>query len=206
MLQFPPWKVALVLLTLAWGVVMALPNVANMDNAPGFMPKKGVNLGLDLQGGVYLMMEINPDEVIANRLEVFAGDVRSALSNVVPSERIGHLPEISGRQLEIKLTRPDAEGNFPMDEALRRIRKLNSNVEGAIGGAKTYEIEALGTDRILVTVPAASEEALMKDALGKTMTIVRRRVDPDGVSEIAITPQGNDRIILKRRANLTRNA
>ncbi|HBQ50135.1 MAG TPA: protein translocase subunit SecD, partial [Hyphomonas atlantica] len=78
-----------------------------------------------------------------------------------------------------------------------RIRKLNSNVEGAIGGAKTYEIEALGTDRILVTVPAASEEALMKDALGKTMTIVRRRVDPDGVSEIAITPQGNDRIILE---------
>ncbi|MEP1600439.1 MAG: protein translocase subunit SecD [Hyphomonas sp.] len=197
MLQFPPWKVALVLLTLAWGVVMALPNVVNMDDAPGFMPKKGVNLGLDLQGGVYLMMEINPDEVIANRLEVFAGDVRSALTNVAPSERIGHLPDVKGRQLEITLTRPDADGNFPMDEALRRMRKLNSNVEGAIGGAKTYDIEQRGNDRIIVTVPAASEEALMKDALGKTMTIVRRRVDPDGVSEIAITPQGNDRIILE---------
>ncbi|KCZ54649.1 hypothetical protein HY29_13935 [Hyphomonas beringensis] len=197
MLQFPPWKVALILLALAWGVVMALPNVVNMQNAPGFMPKKGVNLGLDLQGGVYLMMEINPNEVIANRLEVFAGDVRGALSNVAPSERIGHIPEVKGRELEIKLTRPDADGNFPLDEALRRIRKLNGPVEGAIGGAKTYEIEPRGNDTIIVTVPQASEEALMKDALGKTMTIVRRRVDPDGVSEISITPQGNSRIILE---------
>ena len=128
MLQFPPWKVAIILLTLLWGTVMALPNVANMSGAPGFMPKEGVNLGLDLQGGVYLMMEINPDEVTANRLEVFAGDVRNALSNVSPSERIGHLPDVQGRELEIKLTRPDADGNFPLEEALRRMRKLNGSV------------------------------------------------------------------------------
>ena len=197
MLQFPPWKICLILGIMLWGTLMALPNVVNMSGAPTGIPKQGVNLGLDLQGGVYLMMEINPDEVVANRLEVFAIDVRNALGNKDGKPLIGHLSTVEGRTLNVELTRPDADGNFPMDEALTRIRKLNGSVEGAIGGAKTYEIESAGPALIKVSVPSTSEETLMKDALGKTMTIVRRRVDPEGVSEISITPQGNNRIILE---------
>tara|TARA_R110000787_G_scaffold72118_15_gene160785 strand:- start:1690 stop:3297 length:1608 start_codon:yes stop_codon:yes gene_type:complete len=197
MLQFPAWKICLILGIMLWGTMMALPNVVNMSGAPAGVPKQGVNLGLDLQGGVYLMMEINADEVVANRLEVFAIDVRNALGNKDGKSLIGHLSTVEGRTLNIELTRPDADGNFPMDAALTRIRKLNSSVEGAIGGAKTYEIEPAGPALIKVTVPATAEEALMKDALAKTMTIVRRRVDPEGVSEISITPQGNSRIILE---------
>jgi len=63
MLQFPVWKVSLIVGILLWGVMMALPNVVNMSGAPAGVPKQGVNLGLDLQGGVYLMMEINPDDI-----------------------------------------------------------------------------------------------------------------------------------------------
>ena len=195
MLQFPAWKVTLIVLALLWGVVMALPNFVNTGGTP--LPKKGVNLGLDLQGGVYLLMEIDPDEVVANRLEVFAGDVRSALMGGGPSDRIGHLPEVKGRTLEIQLTRPDENGNFRTDEAIRRIERNNDSLPGAIGGAKTYRIAAVRDDMIHITVPQASEDALMKDALGKTMTIVRRRVDPDGVAEISLTPQGANRIILE---------
>jgi preprotein translocase subunit SecD len=80
MLQFPPWKIGLIAVILLWGVVLALPNVVNMSGAPGWMPKKGVNLGLDLQGGVYLMMEIEADEVVANRLDVLSRDVSSTLT------------------------------------------------------------------------------------------------------------------------------
>ncbi|MFT5932946.1 MAG: preprotein translocase subunit SecD, partial [Hyphomonas sp.] len=64
MLQFPLWKICLILGIMLWGIIMALPNVVNMSGAPAGVPKQGVNLGLDLQGGVYLMMEINPDEVV----------------------------------------------------------------------------------------------------------------------------------------------
>ena len=178
MLQFPVWKVCLILGIMLWGVMMALPNAVNMSGAPAGVPKQGVNLGLDLQGGVYLMMEINPNEVVANRLEVFAIDIRNALGNRDGQPLIGHLSEVDGRVLNVQLTRPDADGNFPVDEALTRIRKLNGSVEGAIGGAKTYEIEPAGPALITVSVPGSSEEALMKDALAKTMTIVRRRVEP----------------------------
>jgi preprotein translocase subunit SecD len=112
MLQFPPWKVALILVTLLWGVLMALPNVVNMSGAPDFLPKKGVNLGLDLRGGVYLEMEIRPEDVIGGRLEVFARDVRSALARTDTELPVAHLAEVNGRSMTIKLTRPDAAGNF----------------------------------------------------------------------------------------------
>jgi preprotein translocase subunit SecD len=115
MLQFPVWKICLILGIMLWGILMALPNVVNMSGTPAGVPKQGVNLGLDLQGGVYLMMEINPDEVVANRLEVFAIDVRNTLGNKDGKTLIGHLPTLDGRTLNINLTRPDAEGNFPMD-------------------------------------------------------------------------------------------
>jgi len=197
MLQFPPWKIGLVALVLIWGVIMALPNVANMSGAPGWMPKKGVNLGLDLQGGVYLMMEIQPDEVVANRLSVLSRDVTSSMRGASVSERIYFQTELKGRTLEVRLTRPDASGNFRTDEALKRLQKLNGPVGGVIGGAQMYEMRETGLDTISITVPQAAEESMVKDALGKTMTIVRRRIDPDGVSEISITPQGTNRIILE---------
>ncbi len=197
MLHFPPWKVGLIALILIWGVIMALPNVVNMSGAPGWMPKKGVNLGLDLQGGVYLMMEIEPEEVAGNRLQVFARDVRSALDKKDNEPRVGHIAEPHPGRLDIRLTQPGADGKFDTDEALRRLQKLNGPLAGAIGGAQLYEMRVTSPDTITVTIPDAAQEALMKDALAKTMTIVRRRVDPDGVSEIAITPQGTNRIVLE---------
>ncbi|MBA3069809.1 MAG: protein translocase subunit SecD [Hyphomonas sp.] len=197
MLQFPLWKVILIVLTLAWGVVMALPNVVNMSGAPGFMPREGVNLGLDLRGGVYLEMEIRSEDVIGGRLEVFARDVRTALARTDSADPVTHLAEVNGQTMTIKLTRADEAGNFPVEAAIARIDKVNGPLEGGLAGGKTYEVTRAGPDSILVTVPENSENLMMADALAKTETIVRRRVDPDGVAEISITPSGVDRLVLE---------
>lgn len=191
MLHFPGWKVGLILAPLIWGLVMALPNAVNTSGIP-VVPKKGVNLGLDLQGGVYLLMEIDPDEVVANRMESFAGEVERSLRArpIVPHRASPEGPEIS-----IQLNRLD-ENPGNMEEALKRLEALNTPLAGSLG-AKSYEFEQVGRDRIKVTVPPGSRDALMKDSLGKIMTIIRRRIDPDGVSEISITPQGTQRIILE---------
>lgn len=197
MLQFPPWKVLIVLGVLAWGVLMALPNVMNMSAAPDWMPKKPVNLGLDLQGGVYLEMEIRPAEVIASRLDVFARDVRSALARSDSAKQIPHEAEVNGRTMTIKLTRPDEAGNLPVDEAIARIDKVNGPLEGGLAGGKTYTVEQTSPNTISITVPANSESLMVADAMTKTTTIVRRRIDPDGVAEISITPSGTNRLILE---------
>ena len=109
MLQFPPWKLGLIFLVLVWGVILALPNVVNMSGAPGWMPKKGVNLGLDLQGGVYLMMEIQADEVVANRLDVLSRAGRFLLARgllrfVLLADGLEHVVE---RRVAVGLRRVD---------------------------------------------------------------------------------------------------
>ncbi len=198
MLQFPPWKVLTVLAVMAWGMLMALPNVVNPALLPGFLPKDRVNLGLDLRGGVYLLMEIEAEDVVNNRLEIFARDLQSAFGPRDGQGRIGFRPDQPrAGALTVRLTQPDASGNFRIDEALRRMEAINPTVPGGLAGTKMFAFARAGEDSIRVTVPGSAEEALMADALQKTMTIVRRRVDPDGVAEIEITPQGRSRIILE---------
>lgn len=197
MLQFPPWKVILVLIVLVWGVVMSLPNVVNMSGAPSWVPHKAVNLGLDLRGGVYLEMEIPEDEVIGSRLAVFARDVRTALARTDAHAQVPHLAEVHGRTMTVRLTRPDASGNYPIDDAIKRIDRVNGPLEGGLAGGKTYNVVRGGLDSIIITVPENSVNLMMTDALSKTRTIITRRIDPDGVAEISLTPSGTNRLILE---------
>ncbi len=222
MLNFPGWKVALISLALLLGTLMALPNLfsdgflgieptdtgatdpvavaafeaqqaeAEVSWWPGFLPKNKLNLGLDLQGGVYLLMEIDPAEVAANRLETIQGDIRDAFKargnrELIVRER----PVQTEDRLTIELKDPEAQ----MGEALKRLRGLNPDIGQS--QTKLMTIARSGDRFIQITVSDGARNALASDAQGKMMEIVRRRIDPDGVSEISITPQGNSRIILE---------
>src|SRR4029077_18618607 len=82
MMQIPTWSRVLTLLILLMGALIALPN-ALPDNViaklPRFMPHNTVSLGLDLQGGSYLLLEVEFDQVQKDRLETLVGDVRVGL-------------------------------------------------------------------------------------------------------------------------------
>ena len=197
MLQFPPWKILLVLAIIVWGTLVALPSAFNMSGAPSWLPKKPVNLGLDLRGGVYLEMEIRPEEVIQGRLDVFARDVRSSLLRTESAPLIPHEIEINGRTMSVKLMKPEADGSFPVASAMARIDKVNGPLEGGLAGGKTFAVAQTSPDTLSITVPPNSESLMVADALAKTETIVARRVDPDGVAEISLTPSGSNRLILE---------
>lgn len=221
MLNFPGWKVALILLVMMWGGLLALPNVfsdgflgieprvndasdpqaiaayeqqlaeAEASWWPGFLPSNKLNLGLDLQGGVYLLMEIDPTEVATNRLETIQGDIRNVLNARGSRETINReIPVQNGDRITITLTNPEQ-----MDEALRRLRQINPTVGQT--QTKLMTINQTGDTTIQITVSEGAKSALASDAQAKMMEIVRRRIDPDGVSEISITPQGESRIILE---------
>jgi len=151
-----------------------------------------LNLGLDLQGGVYLLMEIDPAEVAASRLETVQGDIRSAFSARGNRELIEReIPIQTGDTLTIILNKPDTQ----MSEALQRLERLYPNT----GQVQTELITINQNDdrTIQLTIPDVAKLALASDAQSKMMEIVRRRIDPDGVSEISITPQGESRLALE---------
>ena len=220
MLNFPTWKVALISVTLIWGGMLDLPNLFSdgflgiepratdsydpvavaayeqqMQAAreswwPGVLPNSKVNLGLDLQGGVYLLMDINPEEVASNRLETVLRDIQIALNRRPNIVREG-VPEVVGGRINIRLKNPEQD----IDDAVRRLQRINPTVGQTQIKLMTIERGANGTIR--VSVAEGAKSALASDAQGKMMEIIRRRVDPDGVAEVSITPQGESRIILE---------
>ena len=76
------WKVAAVVLSVIFGVLFTLPNVLPQhvrDSLPPFLPKQTLNLGLDLQGGSQLLLEVDTNALRAERLTNLVEDVRTQL-------------------------------------------------------------------------------------------------------------------------------
>ena len=218
MLNFPLWKVGLIVVVLLWGAILAIPNMfsdgflgieprqpadttnvaamaayeqqlSEADESWWFLPNGKLNLGLDLQGGVYLLMEIDPAEIAANRLETVQADIRSAFNRNPLVER--NPPVQNEDRLTIEILNPAED----MEEAIRRLNRLNPTI--GTTQTKLFEVDQTGDRFIQLTVPSNARTALAADAQSKMMEIIRRRIDPDGVAEISLTPQGDNRIILE---------
>jgi len=179
MLQFQPWKIALVALICAAGVLFALPNLFSRDNAPGWLPGSQVNLGLDLQGGSHLLLEVDFNALLRERLQALVDETRIALRE----ERIGY----SGLG-----TKGDAVGFRLIDPA---------NIERVTGliGELDSEIDVASDDAGNFTV-AMTEDAIEQRrrlAVEQSIEIVRRRIDETGTREPTIQRQGEDRILVQ---------
>lgn len=222
MLNFPIWKVGLIVVVLLWGMILAVPNLFSdgflgiepkevsdptneaavaayeqqlqeAEDSWWFLPAGKLNLGLDLQGGVYLLMEINPEEIATNRLEQFQADVRSAWAQRGNRDvilRDANVSLVDGR-LTYRLNEPDQQ----MDDALSRLRRVNPTIGQT--QIDLFQINEGSNGTVIISSPQSALTALAKDAQSKMMEIIRRRIDPDGVAEISITPQGDNRIILE---------
>ncbi|MDP3400473.1 MAG: protein translocase subunit SecD, partial [Brevundimonas sp.] len=83
MIHLSRWKVILLGLSLAFGILFAYPSLltpAQREALPGFLPKNTLNLGLDLQGGSYLLLEVDVTEMQSKRVANTVEDVRQVLN------------------------------------------------------------------------------------------------------------------------------
>ncbi|MFD1379394.1 hypothetical protein [Fodinicurvata halophila] len=74
MVHFSRWQLLFVVAVLLLGIVFALPNVLSrqmLDSLPDWVPNEQINLGLDLQGGSHLLLEVDVDSVFEEQLEGF---------------------------------------------------------------------------------------------------------------------------------------
>jgi preprotein translocase subunit SecD len=188
MLRFPPWKIAIVLGICVLGLIYALPNLfprAEMERMPDWLPHEQINLGLDLQGGSHLLLEVDLSAVIKERLEALVDDVRSTLR----PERIGYRSlGIRGDAVTFTLTDPAA-----VPRALEVLRQLDQ------GGGLSRELifEEVGDGRIEIRLTEDAAQAMQEAAVSQSLEIVRRRIDEVGTREPTIQRQGEDRILVQ---------
>src|SRR6516225_861351 len=82
MVYISRWQTILVLGILLVGLLFTAPNFvpeSTRNALPGIFPKSTINLGLDLQGGSYLLLEVDMPGVVKERMESLRGDIRAAL-------------------------------------------------------------------------------------------------------------------------------
>ena len=180
MVQFETWKRVLVLFVMLVGVVFALPNVMSndKDGAPSFLPGQPINLGLDLQGGSHLLMLVDMDVVLAERLSNITETIRQDFRT--KKIRFSGL-KISGEEVVITLRDPGDK------EAAEQIfTDLGTGLRRIIDGA-TYRI----------SYDEAGLAELQTRTLEQSIEIIRRRIDPDGTKEPIIQRQGKDRVLVQ---------
>ncbi len=181
MLYFQKWKLALVMLVLAAGVMFAAPNLVGRDTADK-MPSwlQPLSLGLDLQGGSHLLLELNTAELMRDKLEGVVDVTRSALR----TEKLRY----TGLAVKDGVVVASILG----DEAERaQARKaLRSAVPAA-----DVEMDDQGTLKISYGEKARKD--MLEGALSTTLEIIRKRIDELGTREPSIQRQGSNRIVVQ---------
>ncbi len=76
MKNYPLWKIFIVIILLSLGVIFAIPSLLYKENTGSWYLDNRLNLGLDLQGGSYLLFEVQTDVLIKEEFENFSDTVR----------------------------------------------------------------------------------------------------------------------------------
>ena len=186
MIRIASWKVVLILLACVAAFAWAAPNVLSPDKAaawqtkaPSFLPSKRVSLGLDLQGGSYLMLQVAVDEALHDQLINEVQAARNAL-RAAKIEYTSFRPEKDGFNITLKDT--------SQSEAARTaIRKMDADL--VVESAPDNSIESKFSDTKM--------KAFVTHVIDQSIEIVRRRVDETGTREPVIARQGEDRIVVQ---------
>ncbi len=187
MVNIARWKVVLVLLICAFGVLYSAPNVIGSQSRewvgahlPAWVPHKTVNLGLDLRGGAHLLYEVDLDVVFKDRADQYEQELRKELRK----GKIGYT-RLNGVKNGVRVILRDKNDG---DVVRKILRKSDPNFE-------------ISTGRDKKTLEAILNEAGVKlvsdQAMSQSIEIVRRRVDELGTTEPIIQRQGDRRILIQ---------
>ena len=193
MLHISKWKATAILLTAFFVCLFAVPNFfadSTVKRWPAWA-QRHIVLGLDLQGGSHILMEVDSNDVRRQRLLTVQDDVRKTLREA----RVGlaGAPVIRGNSVEVRIREGD------LQQGLAKLRELSQPLGGILGssGARSLDVENAGGGlvRLTVTEPAILER--VRQVVEQSVEIIGKRVDQLGLVEPSIQRQGNDRILVQ---------
>jgi preprotein translocase subunit SecD len=193
MLYFSRWKVIATLAVALLICAFAIPNFFS-DQAVRDLPKwaqRHVVLGLDLQGGSHILLEVDTNDVRKQRLDTVRDDVRRVLRD----NRIGYTGLAArGDNVEVRI-REDADFQL----ALTKLRELSQPLGGLLGGtgARNLEVVDAGNRLIRLTTSDAAINERIRQVVEQAIPIIERRVNALGLVEPTIQRQGVDRILVQ---------
>ena len=185
MLNFTKIKVALIYLILLVSVTFALLNLKTNN-----ILNKKVNLGLDLQGGSYLLLEIDTSPLVNQRLQ----------SKVLPLKKLLKANNIKFTDFLINTDTIAFKVSKENQKKFENIfyKKKENAINNFIDNYNTHELEAKFSNKeVVIKFSNYGLISLNNSALTQSIEIVRRRIDDVGTKEPTILQRGDKRILIE---------
>jgi len=171
------WRFLLIGVTVLVAVIFFLPNTPLFKLMPDWwkksMPNKGIVLGLDLQGGLHLVFEVEGDKAVEASAERFT----RLINDTLQKKKLQAEVKRNGQQIEIT----------PMSQEISNVIKENYP-----------NLITVSAGQNLVLAISDKEKTAMKDnAANQALETIRNRIDQFGVSEPTIQRQGENEIVVQ---------
>lgn len=150
-----------------------------------YMAPEGLRLGLDLQGGMHLVLQVNLQKAEENTLELAANDLKDTLAE----ESVTAVQTKSGSKDTIIFTLPNVSA----------VDKVQALIEDGFDEELDVQVDAKegSFPRIILQLSQEKKDYIKNNAVAQSLEIIRNRIDQFGVAEPVIIRQGADEIVIQ---------
>ncbi len=198
MLRFAKWKIVAILAMTFSAMLVVAPSLLSPSNyealaarLPDWARPATIVLGLDLQGGSNVMLEVDKPSV----LHTLAMNLRDDARRILREEKVATTGGIGQTARGVQLRIPDAADRAKIEPKLKALAQGYTNRLGAGSPPLEVDDDGDGLVRVIVTDTGLTEK--VRRAVDQSIEVIRRRIDALGTREPSIQRQGDDRIIVQ---------
>ena len=196
-MKFSPLRTALVLLVALVGLLFASPNFLPKDfvaGLPDWLPKQTMVLGLDLQGGSHLLLEVDREGIVTERLR----DLRRDARNILASDNgIGNLITTDEATASIAIELTDPAQKASAQTAIEGLQNTLSNSLFAGVGVNELSFGETADGRLTIALTNEGIAQRMSSLVAQSIEVIRSRIDELGTTEPTIQRQGDTRVLVQ---------
>ena len=178
MKNYPLWKATLVILVISLGIIFTLPTLLYKENSNNWFFDNKINLGLDLQGGSYLLLEVQTEVLmqeelnnISDSIQLIARGLQTNIINIISEED----------EIQLRFS-----NNDKLEEIREKFKKNYRNVNVTINN-----------NTMKIVINEIFKKNIKESAIKQSLEIVRKRIDESGTKEPLIQRSGKKRILLQ---------
>ena len=178
MKNYPIWKSFTVISLVLLGIIFSIPSIIYDENSENWFLKNKINLGLDLQGGSYLLLEVQLDVLYKEELDNFADSIR-----LISRDKSTKIEKIS-------LEENGLIASFTDDNKIKEIRDSFFQMYRGV-------FLQINNNKLIIKLNDEYKKNIQDSAIKQSLEIVRKRIDESGTKEPLIQRSGKKRILLQ---------
>jgi preprotein translocase subunit SecD len=173
------WQLVSVFVVVVATIIYLVPTLK-----PGIWPHKKINLGLDLQGGMHLVLEVDSGKAVESTVERITQEIREMLKKKLIRDVAVDRIEGTKISAQVKNEENIEKFNAMLDDDFRDLNKISEKKDN-------------GTLSIILGLTDKDRDHIEKLAVSQALETIRNRIDQFGVSEPDIVRQGENQILIQ---------